>query len=201
MAFIPTPSMALATITFTGPGGAQAQNRLYCSASTPPVEDDLTEIAATLMTWLNSQWSAIASNKWEVTALRVRAVNEAEGIFFEQSDDLPVVGGESDATPMSNAVTASVTLNTGLVGRAARGRIYHVGLIEGQQNGFRLTDGSRDDIQNVYNNLLTDLDGAGHALQVVSFVDDHTPRTEGRALPVLAAQVRFPLATQRRRLT
>jgi len=201
MPFVPTPGIVQANLFYTGPGGVVAQNRLYCAASTPPVEDDLSETAAAIMDWAVNDWAPQSIDTWELTGLTIRAMNEEEGINLIQTDDLPVDGEVGSGLDIPNQVTATVTLNTGLVGRSARGRIYIVGLSSGSNNATRLTDAVQAQWQGVFNNLLSKLETAGHALQVVSFVDGGTPRTEGRSLVVTSVNVRFPLATQRRRLS
>lgn len=201
MAFIPTLACVQANLFYTGPGGAVAQNRLYCAAASPPTEADLTEVAAAVMDWAINDWGPQAIDTWELTGLECRAMNEAEGINFIQTDDLPVDGAVGSGLDIANQVTATVTLNTGLVGRSARGRIYIVGLSSGSNAGFRLTDAVQAQWQGVFENLLTKLSTAGHALQVDSFVDGGVPRAAGRLLPVTSVNVRFPLATQRRRLS
>jgi hypothetical protein len=99
-------------------------------------------------------------------------------------------------------VTYTVTWSTGLIGRSARGRTYGVGLYGSQyENENRLKAVTQASMQTRWSNLLAIMETAGHALQVVSFQEGGVPRAEGRALPVLAANVRFPLATQRRRVS
>jgi len=201
MAFIPTPNCVSATVLYTGPGAAVAQNRFYCATTSVPTETDLTETATAVMSWLIDDWSVNAPDDWQATGLTIRALNEAEGINFIQSDELPVDGAVGTGLTVANQVTATVTLNTGLVGRSARGRIYQVGIQQAGITNTRLIDAYQAELQTQYNNLLSKLSDAGHALQVVSFVDGGVPRAEGRSLAVVSCNVRFPLATQRRRLS
>ena len=69
------------------------------------------------------------------------------------------------------------------------------------QDRKRLTDAHRAALQVTYSNILENWATEGHALQVVSFSEAGVPRTEGRKLVITGCNVRFPLATQRRRLS
>lgn len=128
-------------------------------------------------------------------------MNEEEGLEIFFSDGFPI-SGSSAGTPVPDQVAYTVTWNTGLVGRSARGRTYALGVpAESIVNNNRLTDAAHSDYQNRWTGIREDFEGIGHALQVVSFVDAGVPRAEGRKLPALSNNVRFPLATQRRRLS
>lgn len=201
MPFIPTLNCVQATIDYTGPGSVVAQNRLYCATASVPTETDLTDIATDILTWASENWAGAANDLWQISGITCRAMNEEEGINFVQTADLPILGLVGTGTGVPNQVTATVTLNTGLVGRSARGRIYIVGLAEGIIDHTRLTDIGQAQWQVVYEGLFTILETDGHNLQVVSFVEDGIPRAAGRMLPVTSVNVRFPLATQRRRLS
>jgi len=201
MAFIPTPNCVQARVIFQETDGTEAQNVLYCATASVPTEDDLNEIGAALVTGFNAGYIAAMTSNWTLTNIVLRAVNEAEGIEINYTTDLPLNGGNG-GTQTPNQVSWTTTLETGLVGRSARGRIYGVGLAFAQTiNNKRLTDASRAVLQANMEAIRADLESAGHALQVVSFQTGGVPRTEGRALPVLSVEVRFPLATQRRRLS
>lgn len=201
MAFVPTPGIAQASIFWLSNDNVVAENRLFCGASTVPTETDLEEIGDALYDVLVAQLLPNTSESWSMTGIRVRAMNEAEGIFFEDTNSYPVVGGADDAVAPPSQVAYTVTLNTGLVGRSARGRVYGVGMPPVYQQGVRLTDGGQAALQSVWELIFDAMVTAGHAINVVSFIEAGVPRAEGRALPAVSVSVRFPLATQRRRLS
>ena len=201
MAFIPTPNCILARLQWQRVTGVLAENRFYCATTSVPTATDLEEVGAAIQEWLTESIAPIVVDEWSAIGVICRAVNEEEGLEINYTTDFPVVGEDSNP-PAPNNVSYTTTWNTGLVGRSARGRSYGVGLpMTATQDGNRLTDVSQGEFQGRWANLLTILEAAGHAMQVVSFVEDGVPRTEGRKLPVLSALVRFPLATQRRRYT
>lgn len=193
--------MAAASIFYQSNDATLAMNRLYCACAAVPTETDLTEITEALYDVWVAQVMPAATNSWNLLGISARALNEAEGIEHIDTNSYPVNGGVSEAVQNPNQVAYTVTLNTGLVGRSARGRVYGIGLPVNAQTGARLTDTGRATLQSVWELVHSAMETAGHAIQVVSFVEGGVPRDEGRALPVVSVNVRFPLATQRRRLS
>jgi hypothetical protein len=200
MPFIPTPGVAQATVHYLSNDGVEAINRLYCAATEVPTETDLEEIGDMLHDVWIAQIMPLTSDSWELTGIHVRAMNVAEGIQFDDTNTYPVAGGVSDSPAQGSQVSYTTTLNTGLVGRSARGRVYGVGLPTTYQNGVRLTDAAHALLQPAWELVQSAMATGGHAIQVVSFQEGGVARTEGRPLPVVSVTVRFPLATQRRRL-
>lgn len=201
MPFIPTPDCIKAQIFWTGPGGALAQNRMYFGATSPVTVEQLQEVTDALYDVIIAQLIPNTSNDWSLTGIRAVDAAEEEGLFFNDENDYPVVGGAADVGVPGNQVSYTVTLDSGLTGRSARGRVYGVGLPTSYVGGNILNNTGRSALQSVWTLIRTAMETAGHATQVVSFVDAGVPRTEGRALAVVAFNVRFPLATQRRRLS
>lgn len=201
MPFVPTPDMAQASIFFQSDDGTVAENRLFCATAGLPTHDDLVEIGQALYDVFVAQVVLNMSAAWEMIGIRVRAMNEAEGLVWDDDNAYPVVGGAEETIATPAQVSYTVTLNTGLVGRSSRGRIYGIGLPMVYQNGVRLTDTGQGVLQSVWELVHEAMITAEHAINVVSFVEGGVPRAEGRALPVVSVNVRFPLATQRRRLT
>lgn len=201
MAFIPTDSVVQSSLFYEGSGGAFAQNRFYFGASDPPVMTDLEEIDEALYNAFVANVLPDMSGFWQLNGITHRAMNEEEGLYLISPQDYPAQGGLGDAEMEAAQVSYTVTLNTGLIGRSARGRIYGVGLGNSFANGTRLTPTAQTDLQTNWNAVKSAMELAGHAFQVVSFFEGGVARTEGRPLPVLSMSVRFPLATQRRRLS
>jgi hypothetical protein len=200
MAFIPVPDCAMATIFYLSSTNVEAINRFYCATAGVPTATDLEEIGDALYdVWVAQVMENVTEN-WSLTGIHVRAMNEEEGLQFIDENSYPIVGERSAAVNPANQVSYTVTWGTGLVGRSARGRSYGVGLPNDFHDGVRLSDTGQGLLQANWNLVRTAMETAGHALQVVSFIDGGVPRAEGRALAALTSTVRFPLATQRRRL-
>jgi len=200
MAFIPTLNCVQARLMAQTAAGAVAENVFYCATTSAPTTTDMQEIGDAIGEWVAESYQNITNTDWTYTGINLRAVNEEEGLAQFFTDGFPLAG-EAGGAGGGHQVTYTVTWSTGLIGRSARGRSYGIGLPSTYiAAGSRLSDVGRGALQPPWANLLTILSAAGHALQVVSFVDAGVPRTEGRKLPVLSCNVRFPLATQRRRL-
>ena len=201
MPFIPTPGIAQAIIQYQSNDGVVAINRLYCGATAVPTLIDLEEIGDALYDVFVAQILPVTQGDWNLSGISVRAMNEAEGIEFVDANAYPQWGTVDATIATPSQMSYTVTLNTGLVGRSARGRIYGVGLPVTYQNGVRLTTGGQGALQPAWNLVLSAMETAGHAINVVSFQEGGVVRAAGRPLPVVSLNVRFPLATMRRRLS
>lgn len=201
MAFIPTLNCIQGRAQFQEETGVVAENIFYFATTSAPTVGDMEEIGGLFQDWALEDWAPMASPNWKMIGLAMRAMNEEEGLQMNWTDGFPVIGTDtSGGNPLQVAYT--ITWSTGLVGRSARGRTYGVGLPLGALATFnRLKDVNRAAYQINWTALLNNMAGAGHALQVVSFQEGGVPREEGRKLPIVGCNVRFPLATQRRRLS
>lgn len=201
MAFIPTPDTVQARAQYLEDSGVVAENIFYMATTSVPTLADLDEIGSVFQDWALEDWAPMATTNWRMTGLALRALNEEEGLAVNFTDGFPVVGtSAAGAVPLQ--VSYTVTWATGLIGRSARGRTYGVGLgAAGIEDNTRMNDTTRAAFQINWDALRAGLEAAGHALQVVSFQEGGVPRAAGRPLPVLSCNVRFPLATQRRRLS
>lgn len=201
MPFIPVPNCVQARCQFGTGTGVVAENIHYFATSSVPTETDLTDIGDLLHTWLLDSLMPVVSDGWSALGVQLRAMNEEEGIALNYTDGFPIAGEATGAVAPNN-VSYTVTWSTGLIGRSARGRSYGLGIVNASiVSGNRLSDAARAAYQLRWEALRADMATAGHALQVVSFFEGGVARTEGRALPALATNVRFPIATQRRRLS
>lgn len=201
MPFIPTPDCVQSTLFFAGSGGVFAQNRFYFSTASAPTSLDLEEIDDALYDATVANYIDIMSGFWSLIGITHRAMNEAEGLQLVSPQSYPVVGAVSGGEMEAAQVAYTVTLNSGLVGRSARGRIYGIGINGADANGNSLLPAAQAVYQSKWELMLSAMETAGHAFQIVSFFEGGVARTEGRALAAVSCSVRFPLATQRRRLT
>jgi len=200
MAFIPVANCVQVRTQLRNDNSVVAQNVHYVATTSVPTPEDLEIIGGLFQDWFFTSWQGMVTSDWNVDGVILRAMNEEEGIETNYTEGFPVAGTAA-GTPTPLQVSYTVTWASGLVGRSARGRSYGVGLATGSiTNGNRLTDLARSEFQTRWANLPFILAEGGHALQIVSFVDAGVPRAAGRKLPVAATNVRFPVATQRRRL-
>lgn len=201
MAFVPVPDMALATINYLSDDGTFAVNRLFCGSTDPISAADLEEITEALYDLWVAQIMPTVTASWALIGITARAMNIAEGLEHEDTNSYPIEGSQDSAFASPLQVAYTVTLNTGLVGRSARGRVYGLGLGSDYLNDTTLTEIGQASLQSAWELVRLGMITAGHAINVVSFTEGGVPRAAGRPLPVLSLNVRFPLATQRRRLS
>jgi hypothetical protein len=202
MAFIPVPNCVQARLIWQEDNGVVAQNVFWHGTTSAPTLDDLEDIGSTwgeLMT--EAGLVANMTNNWALASVALRSMTEEEGLSLNYNAGMPI-SGTVTAAGVPDQVSYTVTWSTGLVGRSARGRTYGLGLpLGGVMNNNRLTDSAQAALNNTWGVILDSFQTEGHALNVVSFQEGGVPRTAGRKLPILSQQVRFPLATQRRRLS
>lgn len=202
MAFIIVPNCIQARLIWQEDNGVVAQNVFYHATTGAPTLDAMEDIGSTwgeLMT--EAGLTANITDNWALSSVNMRAMNEEEGISLNYNSGMPLSGLNIQAK-LPDQVSYTVTWSTGLVGRSARGRTYMLGLPGTHViNRNRLSDDAQSSLNNTWGVILEAFETAGYALQVVSFQEGGIPRTEGRKLPILSHQVRFPLATQRRRLS
>lgn len=201
MAFIPVPDTIMATVFYQEETGVLAVQRFFAAATDPITLTDLEEVTDALYDVWVAQILENVQENWSLTGIRARSMSEAEGLEFDDENSYPIAGERTTGVNPANQVSYTVTWSTGLVGRSARGRTYGVGLPNDFHDGVRLTDTGQGLLQANWELVLSAMETAGHALQTVSFETGGVPRTEGRPLPILSGAVRFPLATQRRRLS
>jgi len=201
MPFIPVPDCVQATLFHISEQGIVAQNRLFLASTDPIGAPDLEEIDDALYDAYVANIVSEMSGFWSLTGITYRAMNVEEGLQLVSAQTFPMQGGAGATEPEANQVTYTVTLNAGLVGRSARGRVYGIGITNGASDGSRLYDASQATYQAKWSLLHSAMETAGHAIQVVSFQEGGVPRVAGRPLPCLSVSVRFPIATQRRRLS
>lgn len=200
MTFIPTTNHMMLTALYGNSFGTFGINRFFLGNAGGVTEDDLQEASDVYKSWFDDHFDTATSNQWSLQQVTVRDMTEEEGIELVDTVGLPLPGTNTSAT-LPLQVSATVTWQTGLVGRSARGRTYIVGVPAVFCVGDVLTSDAQEFIEGAYNTLMEDFATAGHAIAVVSFVEAGVPRTAGRPIVVSSVRCNFPLATQRRRLT
>lgn len=202
MPFQPVSNVVNVFVEYRMPSGALVGNSYnildeQAGVVSPRVDD----LATLFQTWASTS-PATASRSNEVTVVRVNArdLTTENG----QVSDLvvsPPVAGAVVSPAMPAQVTLSVKLGTGLAGRSARGRLYHVGLAEAQVGGDLVTGGAPAAILLAYTTLRTTLIAADFQWVVVQRQSNGVFLSEGVARVITQISlVDQRVDTQRRRL-
>jgi len=200
MPFIPVPNYISLVAQFAN-AGVIAENRFFLFGGDPVDETDLEEVCSTYVDVWDEALSGNCVVAWSLEALIARDMTEEEGIQLVFTEGLPSAGTNGGGA-QPNQVTSTVTWETGLVGRSARGRTYTIGIPDTfiALGNRQLTSTAQGLLASRWETFREAFATSGHALAVVSFAEGGVARTEGRPLPATASRVPFPLATQRRRL-
>jgi hypothetical protein len=128
-----------------------------------------------------------------------RDLTVQNGLSLESTSSLPITGTNSNAG-CSNNVTLAVKWQTGYAGRSYRGRTYFIGLTENNVTGDTVAGAYASGLQGAFEQLMSDLDGAGFGMGVLSRYHNNAPRTAGVLTPITSVSVDTVIDSQRRRL-
>lgn len=198
MVFIPALGICRVSQQFLR-SGLQAVNVFHVPYDTP---DHVGENSAIAELFKNAflGHNGFMSSEWALAQIETRDVG-IEGGPVTITPYLPNIAGGAAAEAAPNQVAVTVTWQSGLAGRSQRGRTFLTGIPEGNAHGTFIDGGLLALIDAYIAFLVSSLEDAGHALQIVSYVHDHAPRVTAQITPVTAYRINTQLATQRRRLT
>jgi hypothetical protein len=161
----------------------------------------LEDLAAEFYNWWNSDVKAFVSEDVTLQSIKLRDLTSEFAAFYERSAGLPLDGTLASPVLPFN-VTPCVSWGTGLTGRSARGRTYHVGLSEVQALGGLLTDSAHDALLGAYAGLVDRIIDMGQDLNlcVLQRVEDGVPLADAIGRDIITTAIDLALDSQRRRL-
>lgn len=160
----------------------------------------LNTLAAAFITWFDTFMKSGASNGLTLNAVRATDLSTANNPQVIVTTGLPSTGTGGTAD-LPNNVTVAVKWTTGLRGRSARGRTYHLGLHSNQIAVNTVVTGSIAGLKAAYEELIAAVEGASDGvLSVLSERTGNAPRTEGIAYQIVGVDINPTLDSQRRRL-
>lgn len=177
MPFVPVEEVVRVAITYNDTAGNEAVNVIHCKTDEFPVQPTvMNDLLDAIETWLTAHWAVTVNNQW--TAVRLEALNltVADSYYISRVIDIQ---GEDTSSAMPPQDTIAISLRSMLSGRSRRGRLYHVGLSESQQDGGYITSTVAEGFVTLYEQLLTAISGVNWIWGVVSYVADGVPRSEG----------------------
>lgn len=177
MPFIPTAETWRVAMTYQSLGGNNAANVIYFKDETGTLSSArATELADIVKGWAVTEWANIASDQWTMQRVDVTSAESQTG--NSGSNNSPTAGAVA-FDPLPSQDTVAVSLRTGAMGRSNRGRLYHVGLTEGDIADGLLTSTIQTALINGYLELLAAGIADDFTWSVVSFFTGGAPRAAG----------------------
>jgi len=201
MAFQPVPNTAQVEMVYDL-FGSKVENVYHVRGSGGWTIAELQSLANVFNTWDNDVLKLMrgASACLDRIVARDLTAEIAPGVEVNAHID-PCGSGGGETQPGN--VTVAVKWTTGLVGRSARGRTYHIGLTETMTVGNALVPTIAANLITAYTSLITRIQGAdpNWQLVVVSRYSNNVRRAQGEVFDIIACDVDLNLDSQRRRLT
>lgn len=182
MPFQPVVNCAKVLLNWLSAQGNHAMNIIWIVDSTGPYTlARLGDMLAIISAWATAEWKPASSDSWELDTIVATDWSEENSIT-----DLvvPSVVGDVASENLAGFNTIAISLRTPFAGRSFRGRLYHVGLAEGQVNGEFLEPTAGPILIGVYEQLRLDLIADNFQWVIASFVSEGVRRAEGVATPV-----------------
>jgi len=186
---------------YIGPAGNLVGNSYW-------IRDDVGQPTSARMQAANSLFVTFHNNTlrlqqnlaYGLTAIRTRDMTVQSGQLAEL-DISPSVFGTFSGDALPANVSFAVSLRTGFAGRSRRGRVYHVGLAEGQVTQDFVIAANVTAIVAAYATWLTTLAAQQFTWVIASRISAGVPRATALITPVTAIfAVDARVDTQRRRL-
>lgn len=200
MPFVPVPNVVAAQMLYTQQGQF-VENVLHIQFPAPPTPTSMSTVAAALVTSHGAHLKTAQATTVSLVRIIMTDLSSVNAGGIEYTTGLPIAG-TSGGTESPMNVTLAIKLLTGFRGRSYRGRLYHVGLVEGAYTGSTMIPATLTSIKNVYDALRSDIAAipGGYSLVVVSRRENKNWRITGVATIVTAVDVDSTLDSQRRRL-
>lgn len=174
MPFVAAPNIARVALIFNDTEGNEAVNICHFRFDDPPMDNSfIGQLLDVIEAWAASDWATVSSQDWSLVRLEGRDLTTEFGTYVVRA--VSIAGDSlSQALPPQN--TIAVSLRSIFSGRSRRGRLYHVGLAEGSNDGGYITPAAVLAITAVYEALRADVLVANWTWGVLSYVLDGAPR-------------------------
>jgi hypothetical protein len=200
MPFIPTP-LGLEVTIQQHVNSKDVVNVLHFAQASLLSEAGVVDLAASVADLFVSDVQPHMSGSWQFTGVKVRQLNDNDGIQIVNTPEAPITGARAtDIAP--NNVALVLTKRTAAAGRSARGRIYIVGVELAPSPSNLALSSWADAIVIAWQAFLADVATANNIVHsVLSLHHNGVARTEGELFPVTSVSLRNKrVDSQRRRL-
>lgn len=199
MAFVPVSNTARFELIFTH-NGVKCENVFHVQNATSSwTSGELHDKAANFANWWITYMAPVVHTTTSLDKIIATSLHTQVSPVYEYTTALPQAGAGTSA-PLPGNVTVAVKWTTGNRGRSARGRTYHVGLMESQVTGNLIDEGFYTTLLTGYQGLLDYITESVNSMRVVSLWSNKVKRESGVTYPILACSIDTTIDTQRRRL-
>jgi len=200
MAFVPAPNIVQVELRCTL-DGQNIENRWNVNVFHEPTSADLTAIANNVASTVIEDWIPTIPDAVTFREIHLRSLHTANGIELTAPFPIPSNGSLVGGVLPSN-VTLCVSLRSSSSGRSARGRLYWMGLVEGDVTGNVVSTPRGAAIVAAVQAMIAALTTAGYAWVIVSYFTNNAPRVGGPVYFLVqnALIVDSVVDSQRRRL-
>jgi len=200
MPFIPAPNIVQVEVRCTL-DGQNIENRFHVNVFHEPTVTDLTNVANICFTVLINDWIPVLPLALTLREIHCKSLHDQNAV--EASFPFPVPSNGSLVSPvLPSNVTICISVRSNAAGRSARGRVYWMGLVEGDVAGNTLDTTRGGQIVDAVQALIDALDAATFSWVIVSYISNGAPRVGGPVyfLVTTALLVDSTVDSQRRRL-
>lgn len=134
----------------------------YKPTTAPISLEKLLDLGQALAAWWNTDVKPLVANTTHLTRVRLRDISVQNGIVADYTTGMPITGTRAGAAMPAN-VSLSLKKNTGYAGRSFRGRVYWLGITEG--------DVTNNAVATTYINDI--VDALQEAIIIVGAVDEY----------------------------
>lgn len=199
MPFIPAPGVVQVEFVYTMLGQVVETVLHYDSPVITTVES-LGEFGAALVTAWDTQLKSNCPDGVALTGIKLTALDNATSFVVNYAAGLPIIGTRTGILLPSN-VSLAITKRTANRGRSFRGRVYQVGLNEGDVVGNVVGSTLVTSLTFRWGNMLTVTTASGdYAMVVLSRYMNNAPRAVAVSTVVTGFTCDGLVDSQRRRL-
>lgn len=178
----------------------KCMNVIHVRMGTAFAEADLQSMCGIIKAWWDSDIRPTASISTSLESIEATSLELEDDLRVLYSTGLPLAGTNAGAA-MPGGTTVAIRLTSAYSGRSRNGRLYHIGLTEGEVNGNELAGAFQLSLEAAYENLVSEIGSYGNnaGLVIVSYCHNGQWRTEGQTELVTNVSVDPYIDSQRRR--
>jgi len=165
-------------------GGQNIVNTFFAKMSTEPDQADCQALADAVDAWVGAEWLPILSAVYEYSRTDVRGLSHAVDVQASSNDNAGA--GAVSGTSQANNVSIAVQRNSGLTGRASRGRIFVPGIADSKlSDDNHISTTFRTELEDALAALVAAIVAEGFSNAIVHRVSGGSPLVTAVVYPLV----------------